>query len=172
MKPKIHPEYGKTTITCACGAVYHVGSTKKNIKVEICAKCHPFFTGVQKIVDTTGRVERFMRKYGYITQDKEGKDKAGGKGEGKADAVVETKAPVAGEARGDVEVRETGEGKTKEKAKAKKAKTAEKAEKAEDKDKAEVTGSESDANQGTAKKARSKRAKGQGAEARAAEESS
>lgn len=68
MKPKIHPEYANTTITCACGAVYHVGSTKKNIKVDICARCHPFFTGVRKIVDTTGRVERFMRKYGYIAE--------------------------------------------------------------------------------------------------------
>ena len=66
MKPKIHPQYEQTTITCACGAVYHVGSTKKNIKVDICAKCHPFFTGVQKIIDTGGRVERFRQKYGYI----------------------------------------------------------------------------------------------------------
>ncbi|HHY11464.1 MAG TPA: 50S ribosomal protein L31 [Firmicutes bacterium] len=66
MKPNIHPEYGKTTISCACGAVYHVGSTKKNLRVEICSKCHPFFTGVQKIVDTAGRVEKFRRKYGYL----------------------------------------------------------------------------------------------------------
>ena len=61
LKEKIHPEYQKTTITCACGAVYHVGSTKNNIRVEICAKCHPFFTGVQKIVDTGSRVERFRQ---------------------------------------------------------------------------------------------------------------
>ncbi len=66
VKPNIHPEYGKTTISCACGAVYHVGSTKKNLRVEICSKCHPFFTGVQKIVDTAGRVEKFRRKYGYL----------------------------------------------------------------------------------------------------------
>lgn len=71
MKPKIHPEYSKTTITCACGAVYHVGSTKKNIKIDVCARCHPFFTGVQKIVDSTGRVERFMKKYGYAPETKE-----------------------------------------------------------------------------------------------------
>lgn len=66
VKPGIHPEYNKTTITCACGAVYHVGSTKKNIRVEICSKCHPFWTGMQKIVDTAGRVEKFRRKYGYL----------------------------------------------------------------------------------------------------------
>ncbi|MGI6642818.1 MAG: 50S ribosomal protein L31 [Bacillota bacterium] len=70
MKEKIHPEYQKTTITCACGAVYHVGSTKNNIRVEICAKCHPFFTGVQKIVDTGGRVERFRQKYGFLQGEK------------------------------------------------------------------------------------------------------
>lgn len=65
MKEKIHPKYEKTTITCACGAVYHVGSTKKDVKVEICAKCHPFFTGAQsRMIDTTGRVERFKKKYG------------------------------------------------------------------------------------------------------------
>jgi large subunit ribosomal protein L31 len=66
LKPKIHPEYKKTTISCACGAVYEVGSTRSDIKVEICAKCHPFFTGVRKIVDTGGRVERFRQKYGYL----------------------------------------------------------------------------------------------------------
>lgn len=64
VKAKIHPKYEKTTISCACGAVYHVGSTKKNLKVEICAKCHPYFTGVQKIIDTGGRVEKFRKKYG------------------------------------------------------------------------------------------------------------
>lgn len=64
MKPKIHPEYHMATITCACGAVYRVGSTKKSMRVEVCSRCHPFFTGVRKLVDTGGRVERFMRKYG------------------------------------------------------------------------------------------------------------
>lgn len=63
MKAGIHPNYQVTTITCACGAVYEVGSTKQNLRVEICANCHPFFTGQQRIVDTGGRVERFMRKY-------------------------------------------------------------------------------------------------------------
>ncbi|MGB9866303.1 MAG: 50S ribosomal protein L31 [Bacillota bacterium] len=64
MKPNIHPKWEKTTITCACGAVYHVGSTKKNIRVDICSKCHPLTTGVQKIIDTGGRVEKFRKKYG------------------------------------------------------------------------------------------------------------
>jgi large subunit ribosomal protein L31 len=64
LKPKIHPKYEETTVTCACGEVYRVASTKKNLRVEICSNCHPFFTGVQKIIDTGGRVERFKRKYG------------------------------------------------------------------------------------------------------------
>lgn len=63
MKPGIHPEYQVTTYTCACGAVYHIGSTKQNVRVEICANCHPFYTGTQRIVDTGGRVERFRRRY-------------------------------------------------------------------------------------------------------------
>ncbi|HEV8674289.1 MAG TPA: 50S ribosomal protein L31 [Methylomirabilota bacterium] len=64
MKATIHPEYVETTITCACGEVIHTRSTRPNIRVEICSKCHPFFTGKQKLVDTAGRVERFQRKYG------------------------------------------------------------------------------------------------------------
>ncbi|MBC5786849.1 MULTISPECIES: 50S ribosomal protein L31 [Clostridiaceae] len=63
MKPGIHPNYEKTTITCACGNVIEVGSTKKDIKVEICSKCHPFFTGRQKLVDAGGRVDRFNRRF-------------------------------------------------------------------------------------------------------------
>ena len=63
MKEKIHPVYQETTISCACGEVIHTRSTKPNIRVEICSKCHPFFTGKQKFIDTAGRVEKFMRKY-------------------------------------------------------------------------------------------------------------
>ena len=63
MKPGIHPNYEKTTITCACGNVIEVGSTKKDIKVEICSKCHPFFTGRQKLVDAGGRVDGFNRRF-------------------------------------------------------------------------------------------------------------
>jgi len=63
MKQGIHPEYVDCVITCACGEVIHTRSTVSQIKVEICSKCHPFFTGTQKIVDTEGRVERFRKKY-------------------------------------------------------------------------------------------------------------
>ncbi len=64
MKEGIHPKYEQTTIRCACGNVIETGSTKKDIRVEICSKCHPFYTGKQKLVDTGGRVDRFKRKYG------------------------------------------------------------------------------------------------------------
>lgn len=64
MKKDIHPEYTQTTITCACGEVIHTRATKKNIRVEICSKCHPFFTGDKKFVDTAGRIERFEKRYG------------------------------------------------------------------------------------------------------------
>jgi large subunit ribosomal protein L31 len=63
VKEKIHPQYQAATITCACGEVIHTRSTKQNIKVEICSKCHPFFTGLHKLLDTAGRVEKFKRKY-------------------------------------------------------------------------------------------------------------
>ena len=63
MKVTIHPTYEETTITCACGEVIHTRSTKKNIRVEICSKCHPFFTGDKKYVDTAGRIERFEKRY-------------------------------------------------------------------------------------------------------------
>ena len=64
MKEGIHPNYQHTTITCACGNVIETGSTKKDIKVEVCSKCHPFYTGKQKMVDTGGRVSRFNKKFG------------------------------------------------------------------------------------------------------------
>ena len=63
MKKDLHPEYTRTMASCACGNTLEVGSTKENIKVEICAKCHPFFTGKQKLVDTAGRIDRFKKKY-------------------------------------------------------------------------------------------------------------
>jgi large subunit ribosomal protein L31 len=64
MKEKIHPRYEKAIVSCACGNTFETGSTKKELRVEICANCHPFFTGKQKFIDTGGRVERFKRKYG------------------------------------------------------------------------------------------------------------
>ena len=63
MKKGIHPEYKETSIKCACGNEVTVGSTKSDISVEICSKCHPFYTGKQKLVDSAGRIERFRRKY-------------------------------------------------------------------------------------------------------------
>lgn len=64
MKNNIHPNYVATTIRCACGNVIETKSTKENIRVEICSKCHPFFTGKQKLVDTSGRVDMFKKRYG------------------------------------------------------------------------------------------------------------
>jgi large subunit ribosomal protein L31 len=64
MKSGIHPEYFETTITCACGNVIHTRSTKKDIHVEICSACHPFYSGKQKLVDTEGRVDKFLSKGG------------------------------------------------------------------------------------------------------------
>jgi len=64
LKDKIHPQFYEATVTCACGNSFVTGSTKKALKVDVCSKCHPFFTGVQKIVDTTGRLERFTKKFG------------------------------------------------------------------------------------------------------------
>ena len=64
MKAKIHPEYyTDAKVICACGNTFTTGSTKKTLKVELCSKCHPFFTGEQRVVDTLGRVERFKRRY-------------------------------------------------------------------------------------------------------------
>ena len=68
MKQGIHPNYVECTITCACGEVIKTGSTKENIRVEICSKCHPFFTGKQKLVDTGGRVDRFKKRFGMTDE--------------------------------------------------------------------------------------------------------
>jgi large subunit ribosomal protein L31 len=64
MKTEIHPQYVDCTIICACGEELHTRSTRPQIRVEICSKCHPFYTGKQKLVDTAGRVEKFQKKYG------------------------------------------------------------------------------------------------------------
>jgi large subunit ribosomal protein L31 len=63
MKANIHPDYVEATVTCACGNTFKVGSTKSQLKVDVCSKCHPFYTGTQRILDTAGRVERFNRRY-------------------------------------------------------------------------------------------------------------
>ena len=64
MKAKIHPEYVDAVFTCACGNSWETRATKKQVRLDVCSKCHPFFTGEQRIVDTAGRVERFKRRYG------------------------------------------------------------------------------------------------------------
>jgi len=69
MKPGIHPDYVNTAVHCACGATWTTRSTKKEMRLEICSSCHPFFTGKQKLIDAAGRVERFTRKYGVKTSD-------------------------------------------------------------------------------------------------------
>jgi large subunit ribosomal protein L31 len=63
MKTEIHPQYQQVNVHCACGETWTTGSTKKELRVEICSKCHPFFTGKQKLVDSAGRIDRFQRKY-------------------------------------------------------------------------------------------------------------
>lgn len=64
MRQDIHPEYKQTQIKCACGNVIETGSTKEDIRIEICSACHPFYTGKQKLVDTGGRVDKFRKRYG------------------------------------------------------------------------------------------------------------
>jgi len=70
MKKGIHPEYDESTVICACGNTFTTRSTKKEIRVEICSACHPFFTGKQKFIDSAGRVEKFRKKYGNIKNKK------------------------------------------------------------------------------------------------------
>lgn len=64
VKQAIHPDYKTVTVTCACGEQFETGSVKQNLRVEVCSKCHPFFTGKQKFIDAGGRVDRFKKKYG------------------------------------------------------------------------------------------------------------
>jgi len=71
MKTNVHPEYVETTISCACGEVVQTRSTVPELRVAICSKCHPFFTGRQKLVDTAGRVEKFRRKYGQNVKEED-----------------------------------------------------------------------------------------------------
>ena len=79
MKKKIHPKYQETKVTCGCGESFTTRSTKKVITVEICSKCHPFYTGKQKFVDSAGQVEKFQKKFGWT--------------EGKVKEVEKRKAP-------------------------------------------------------------------------------
>jgi large subunit ribosomal protein L31 len=69
MKAGIHPKYQEAKVTCACGNTFSVGSTKPTLKVDVCSKCHPFFTGQQRILDTAGRVERFRKRFNLSEQE-------------------------------------------------------------------------------------------------------
>ena len=71
MKEKTHPEYKDATVTCACGETFQTRSTKDKIAVSICSKCHPFYTGKEKYVDTARRIEKFQKKYANFNQAKE-----------------------------------------------------------------------------------------------------
>ncbi len=74
MKKGIHPKYQKCAVNCGCGETFETRSTKEVIKVEICSKCHPFYTGKQKFVDTAGRVEKFQKKYAWGLKNKKEED--------------------------------------------------------------------------------------------------
>jgi len=67
MKPDIHPKYQPVTISCACGATHSIRSTQAAFQIDICAECHPFFTGKEKVMDAAGRIDRFNKKYGKKT---------------------------------------------------------------------------------------------------------
>ena len=69
MKPNIHPEYNEVTVHCACGNSWTTRSTSKELHLDICSNCHPFFTGRQKLIDTEGRVDRFTKKFGAQTSE-------------------------------------------------------------------------------------------------------
>lgn len=70
MKTGIHPDYHQATVTCSCGHRFVIGATVKEIRVEICANCHPFYTGSQKLIDTAGRLERFQERLSKVTGQK------------------------------------------------------------------------------------------------------
>ena len=68
MKEGIHPNYGECTVICGCGNTFKTGSVKKELRVDVCSKCHPFFTGKQRFLDTAGRIDRFRKKYAKFEQ--------------------------------------------------------------------------------------------------------
>ncbi len=75
MKQGIHPKYEETTVTCACGNTFTTRSTRQNLRVDVCSNCHPFYTGEQRIVDTAGQVDRFMRRL-QTAQSRQAEDAA------------------------------------------------------------------------------------------------
>jgi large subunit ribosomal protein L31 len=91
MKEKIHPQYQEVKVTCACGNTFTTRSTKKELKVEICSKCHPFFSGKQKFLDTAGRIEKFTKKYAKKSEEAKGETEEA-KVEGKVTTTTKKKA--------------------------------------------------------------------------------
>jgi large subunit ribosomal protein L31 len=91
MKSGIHPNYIETKVICACGETFLTHSTKPEIKVEVCSACHPFYTGQQKMIDSEGRVDRFIRRYNLQDRYK----KAARKAEKAEKAAAEQAAPAA-----------------------------------------------------------------------------
>lgn len=94
-KASIHPNYQLATITCACGAVYETASTRGSFAVEICARCHPFYTGRQKLIDSAGRIERFQKRYQLhqgATAAAAAKEAKAAEGKPKAEKPAEDKA--------------------------------------------------------------------------------
>lgn len=71
MKEGIHPQYEATSVRCACGEVIETASTKQNMRIDICSKCHPFYTGKQKLIDTGGRVDRFKKRFNIASEETE-----------------------------------------------------------------------------------------------------
>jgi len=96
MRKGIHPKYEDATVKCVCGNTFVTRSTVKEITVEICSACHPFFTGTQKLVDSAGRIERFMKKYGkdYLPSEEEAKGKTEAKVEKPAEEPKAEAAPA------------------------------------------------------------------------------
>ena len=92
MKQGIHPDFKPVLVRCACGNEFEAGSTKKEIRVEICSQCHPFYTGKQKLVDTAGRVERFYKKYSHLDKYKGKADELEAARRAKADDAPEAEA--------------------------------------------------------------------------------
>src|SRR5579864_3486088 len=97
LKEKIHPKWFEATVVCSCGNTFTTGSTREKLHVEICSACHPFFTGNQKFVDTEGRVEKFMTKYGTVTSKRSRKEIAKAE-KAKADAEAAAAARAAEQA--------------------------------------------------------------------------
>lgn len=102
LKEKIHPKWFEATVVCSCGNTFTTGSTREKLHVEICSACHPFFTGNQKFVDTEGRVEKFMTKFGTVTSKRSQKEQAKAEkakaDEAKAKAEAEAAAAEAAKA--------------------------------------------------------------------------